>query len=69
MEKAATTIELQAESCELRHVPVPGDALMCHQTAAGSWVCCSCDGAPTCATGLTLDGAVANWERAQRLLE
>lgn len=61
--------EPRGEVCELHRVPASGAALICHQTPAGTWICCSHDGAPNCARGLTLDGAVANWERAQAFLE
>jgi hypothetical protein len=65
----AEALDAQAEFCELRLVVVTAETLTCHQTAASTWVCCSRDGAPVCVRGLTLDGAVANWERAQQLLE
>lgn len=59
----------RGDVCELYRVPVRDGALVCHETPAGVWVCCAKDGAPHCAHGLTLQGAVANWERAQAFLE
>jgi len=48
-------------------IEVQGTSLVCHRTEAGSWICCAEDGAPHCARGLTVEGAAANWERAQLL--
>ena len=69
MDKQLPIVDHHAEVCEIRQVPVESGALVCHQTPAGTWICCHADGAPICARGLTLDGAVANWERAQAFLE
>jgi len=69
MEKQQPIVDPGADACEIHQVPVEGGALVCHQTPAGTWICCHADGAPTCARGLTLDAAVANWERAQAFLE
>lgn len=51
------------------HVVVEQAALVCHKTLAGSWLCCTEEGASSCARGLTLDNAVANWEKAQELAD
>lgn len=48
-------------------IEVQGALLTCHRTPAGTWICCTEIGAPRCARGLTLEGAAANWEKAQLL--
>ena len=58
---------LEVESRQEVEVVVQGASLICQRTPPGSWVCCAEEGAPSCARGLTLESAVANWERAQLL--
>ncbi len=50
-------------------VAVQGAVLVCHQTPTGSWLCCTDDGAPSCARGFSLASAAARWEAAQVFAE
>jgi hypothetical protein len=50
-------------------VAVRGAVLLCHQTTAGSWICCAEEGAPSCARGFSAASAAARWEEAQILAE
>jgi hypothetical protein len=44
--------------------------LVCHQTPAGSWVCCGeSDGNLACARGFSPANAAARWELAQIFAE
>jgi hypothetical protein len=47
-----------------------GVVLVCHQTSAGSWICCAeSDEAHSCARGFSPANAAARWELAQVLPE
>ena len=48
-------------------VEVLGTILVCEKTPAGSWICCSDEGAKSCARGFTPTSAAALWEKAQIL--
>jgi len=66
---ARTARSHQHPTEETIEVAVHGAVLLCHQTLAGSWICCAEDGAPSCARGFSPASAAARWEHAQRLAE
>jgi hypothetical protein len=53
----------EADRGELTH---DGRSLRWYRSPNGVWCVCADDAAPVCACGLSIAGAVRQWERAQR---